>query len=145
MMYNIYLGGLKMKWTQINESMNASRSQDLSLEYDISDLDASFAISEAISFAAEGKYIAEGLFKDILSFNKKAEDMNYSTMEYISEAFSIGGVFKKIVDFMVRVWKNITSFIKNLFKNKSSDVVAVNKAKQNIEVTMLESKKYLKI
>ena len=130
-----------MKWTQINESMIQDRESTFT--EDISDLDASFAISEAISFAAEGKYIAEGLFRDILSFNKKAEDMNYSTMEYISEAFSIGGVFKKIVDFMVRVWKNITSFIKNLFKNKSSDVVAVNKAKKNIEVTMLESKKVL--
>ena len=123
--------------------MIQDRESGIAFASDMSELDASLAISEAISFAAEGKYIAEGLFKDILSFNKKAEEREYSTMEYISEAFSIGGVFKKIVDFMVRVWKNITSFIKNLFKNKSSDVVAVNKAKKNIEVTMLESKKVL--
>ena len=60
-----------MKWTQINESMIQDRESTFNTE-DISDLDASLAISEAISFAAEGKYIAEGLFKDILSFNKKA-------------------------------------------------------------------------
>ena len=87
---------------------------------DISDLDASFAISEAISFAAEGKYIAEGLFKDILSFNKKAEEREYSTMEYISEAFSIGGVFKKIVDFMVKIWNSIVNFFKGLFSGGTS-------------------------
>ena len=109
-----------MKWTQINESMNASRSQDLSLESDMSELDASLAISEAISFAAEGKYIAEGLFKDILSFNKKAEEREYSTMEYISEAFSVSGVFKKIVDFMVKIWNSIVNFFKGLFSGKSS-------------------------
>ena len=47
-----------MKWTQINESMIQDRESTFT--EDISDLDASFAISEAISFAAEGKYIAEG-------------------------------------------------------------------------------------
>ena len=108
-----------MKWTQINESMIQDRESTFNTE-DISDLDASFAISEAISFAAEGKYIAEGLFKDILSFNKKAEEREYSTMEYISEAFSIGGVFKKIVDFMVKIWNSIVNFFKGLFSGGTS-------------------------
>ena len=109
-----------MKWTQINESMIQDRESNIAFASDMSELDASLAISEAISFAAEGKYIAEGLFKDILSFNKKAEDMNYSTMEYISEAFSIGGVFKKIVDFMVKIWNSIVNFFKGLFSGGTS-------------------------
>jgi hypothetical protein len=103
-----------MKWTQINESMIQDRESTFT--EDISDLDASFAISEAISFAAEGKYIAEGLFKDILSFNKKAEDMNYSVEEYISEAFSVSGIFEKILNFIKKVWDNIVKFFKNFFE-----------------------------
>ena len=67
---------MSRKWTEINESMAATREADIEFTSDMSELDASLAISEAVSFAAEGKYIAEGLFKDILSFNKKAEDMN---------------------------------------------------------------------
>ena len=59
---------MSKKWTQINESMIQDRESDIAFASDISELDASLAISEAVSFAAEGKYIAEGLFKDILCF-----------------------------------------------------------------------------
>ena len=111
-----------MKWTEINNSMIATR-EDIVLE-DMSDLDASFAISEAISFAAEGKYIAEGLFRDILSFNKKAEDMNYSVEEYISEAFSVSGIFEKILNFIKKVWDNIVKFFKNFFESSSPSSVS---------------------
>jgi hypothetical protein len=101
-----------MKWTQINESMIQDRESEFTS--DMSDLYASFAISEAISFAAEGKYIAEGLFRDILSFNKKAEDMNYSVEEYISEAFSVSGIFEKILNFIKKVRDDSKKFLKNL-------------------------------
>ena len=131
---------MSKKWTEINESMLHVRESQFTS--DISELDASLAISEAISFAAEGKYIAEGLFKDILSFNKKAEDMNYSTMEYISEAFSIGGIFKKIVDFMVKIWNTIVNFFKGLFTEGTSSsggsTAEVKKVKEEINAAAEE-------
>ncbi len=135
---------MSRKWTEINESMAATR--EIEFTSDMSELDASLAISEAVSFAAEGKYIAEGLFKDILSFNKKAEDMNYSTMEYISEAFDIKGVFGRIIDFLVKIWGSIVNFFKGLFSESSSSggsskgaaaPAAVNKVKEHIEETAL--------
>ena len=134
------------KWTEINESMIATREADIEFTSDMSELDASLAISEAVSFAAEGKYIAEGLFRDILSFNKKAEDMNYSTMEYIAEAFDIKGVFGRIIDFLVKIWGSIVNFFKGLFSESSSSggsskgaaaPAAVNKVKEHIEETAL--------
>ena len=137
---------MSRKWTEINESMAATREADIEFTSDMSELDASLAISEAVSFAAEGKYIAEGLFKDILSFNKKAEDMNYSTMEYISEAFDIKGVFGRIIDFLVKIWGSIVNFFKGLFSESSSSggsskgaaaPAAVNKVKEHIEETAL--------
>ena len=90
---------MSKKWTQINESMIQDRESGIAFASDMSELDASLAISEAVSFAAEGKYIAEGLFKDILSFNKKAEDMNYSVEEYISEAFFGKRYIRKDIEF----------------------------------------------
>ena len=135
---------MSRKWTEINESMIATREADIEFISDMSELDASLAISEAVSFAAEGKYIAEGLFKDILSFNKKAEDMNYSTMEYIAEAFDIKGVFGRIIDFLVKIWGSIVNFFKGLFSESSSSggsskgaasPAAVNKVKEHIEET----------
>jgi hypothetical protein len=135
---------MSRKWTEINESMVATRESEFTS--DMSDLDASLAISEAVSFAAEGKYIAEGLFRDILSFNKKAEDMNYSTMEYIAEAFDIKGVFGRIIDFLVKIWGSIVNFFKGLFSESSSSggsskgaasPAAVNKVKEHIEETAL--------
>ena len=137
---------MSRKWTEINESMIATREADIEFTSDMSELDASLAISEAVSFAAEGKYIAEGLFKDILSFNKKAEDMNYSTMEYIAEAFDIKGVFGRIIDFLVKIWGSIVNFFKGLFSESSSSggsskgaasPAAVNKVKEHIEETAL--------
>ena len=113
-----------MKWTQINESMIQDRESGIAFASDMSELDASLAISEAISFAAEGKYIAEGLFKDILSFNKKAEDREYSVEEYISEAFSVSGIFEKILNFIKKVWDNIVKFFKNFFESSSPSSVS---------------------
>ena len=133
---------MSRKWTEINESMAATREADIEFTSDMSELDASLAISEAVSFAAEGKYIAEGLFKDILSFNKKAEEREYSTMEYISEAFSIGGVFKKIVDFMVKIWNTIVNFFKGLFTEGTSSsggsTAEVKKVKEEINAAAEE-------
>lgn len=120
------------KWTSINESLEASRiSSDMLESIDV--LEAHVSTTEAISFAAESKYIAEDLYRDILAYNTKAEEMNYNCQEYITEATSTGGVFKKIIDFIIRVFKSLVSFIKNMFskigagasnvKNRASDLM----------------------
>lgn len=119
-------------WTSINESLEASRiSSDMLESIDV--LEAHVSTTEAISFAAESKYIAEGLYRDILAYNTKAEEMNYNCQEYIAEATSNGGIFKKIIDFIIRVFKSLVNFIKNMFskigtgasnvKNRASDLM----------------------
>ena len=113
---------MSRKWTEINESMAVTREADIEFTSDMSELDASLAISEAVSFAAEGKYIAEGLFKDILSFNKKAEEREYSVEEYISEAFDIKGVFKKVIDFIIKIFKSMINFIVNMYNKATTGV-----------------------
>ena len=114
---------MSKKWININESIESSRVySEFYMGSDMSDIEASMAISEGIAFAAESKYIAEGLYRDMLSFNKKAEEKGYDTMEYIAEAFSIGGIFKRIAEFLYRIWTNIVNFFKGLFKTSTSGV-----------------------
>ncbi len=133
---------MSKRWTDINESLEDTRNQrNLLDEYDyqsdMTPMEASMAISEGISFSAESKYIAEGLYRDMLSFNKKAEEKGYDTMEYIAEAFSIGGIFKRIVDFMMKIWGAIVNFFKGLFsgnsKGSSGSAEAVKVVVNNIE------------
>ena len=129
---------MSKKWININESIESSRVySEFYMGSDMSDIEASMAISEGIAFAAESKYIAEGLYRDMLSFNKKAEEKGYDTMEYIAEAFSIGGIFKIIVDFMMTIWGAIVNFFKGLFsgnsKGSSGSAEAVKAVVNNIE------------
>jgi hypothetical protein len=73
------------------------------------------AISEALTIAAEGKYIAGEILESFFDFNKVAEDRGYDAMEYIAEAFSVGGFFKKIIDILVNFWGVIVNFFKAMF------------------------------
>jgi hypothetical protein len=127
---------MSKKWTQINESMNASRSQDLSLESDMSELDASLAISEAISFAAEMKYRAKGLVQDICDFNTKAEEMEYTCQQYIEESFMVGGIIAAIIGLIILALKTVSSSMKAMGKGISTSIDKVlntNKKLQDLD------------
>jgi hypothetical protein len=106
---------MSRKWTEINESLQADRNLGSLVEFDMGDMEADMAISEALTIAAEGKYIAGEILESFFDFNKVAEDRGYDAMEYIAEAFSVGGFFKKIIDILVNFWGVIVNFFKAMF------------------------------
>ena len=135
----------KVKWTQINESMTLMREDFVPQE--MSDLDASFAISEAISFAAEMKYRAKGLVQDICDFNTKAEELNYTCQQYIEESFVVGGVILAIIGLIILALKVVSSSMKAMGKGMSSSIDKVLSTKKSVEnleerITKLDSKAY---
>ena len=71
------------KWIDINESLDTSRVTSEYVSEDLSDIEASLAISEAIGLAAEARYISSGIVGDIKAFNIKAEENNYTCSQYI--------------------------------------------------------------
>ena len=103
------------KWTEINESLMSNRNASAHTDFNMDEMEAEMAISEALAVAAEGKYIAGEILEGFFDFNKKAEDRGFSAVEYISEAFSIGGFFKKIIDILAKFWGVIVNFFKALF------------------------------
>ena len=106
---------MSRKWTEINESLQADRNLGSLVEFNMGDMEADMAISEALTIAAEGKYIAGEILESFFDFNKVAENRGYDAMEYIAEAFSVGGFFKKIIDILVNFWGVIVNFFKALF------------------------------
>ena len=106
---------MSRKWTEINESLQADRNLGSLVEFDMGDMEADMAISEALTMAAEGKYIAGEILESFFDFNKVAENRGYDAMEYIAEAFSVGGFFKKIIDILVNFWGVIVNFFKAMF------------------------------
>ena len=106
---------MSRKWTEINESLQADRNLGSLVEFDMGDMEADMAISEALTIAAEGKYIAGEIVESFFDFNKVAENRGYDAMEYIAEAFSVGGFFKKIIDILVNFWGVIVNFFKAMF------------------------------
>ena len=106
---------MSRKWTEINESLQADRNLGSLVEFDMGDMEADMAISEALTIAAEGKYIAGEILESFFDFNKVAENRGYDAMEYIAEAFSVGGFFKKIIDILVNFWGVIVNFFKAMF------------------------------
>ena len=106
---------MSRKWTEINESLQADRNLGSLVEFDMGDMEADMAISEALTIAAEGKYIAGEVLESFFDFNKVAESRGYDAMEYIAEAFSVGGFFKKIIDILVNFWGVIVNFFKAMF------------------------------
>ena len=106
---------MSRKWTEINESLQADRNLGSLVEFDMGNMEADMAISEALTMAAEGKYIAGEILESFFDFNKVAENRGYGAMEYIAEAFSVGGFFKKIIDILVNFWGVIVNFFKAMF------------------------------
>ena len=106
---------MSRKWTEINESLQADRNLGSLVEFDMGVMEADMAISEALTIAAEGKYIAGEILESFYDFNKVAENRGYDAMEYIAEAFSVGGFFKKIIDILVNFWGVIVNFFKAMF------------------------------
>lgn len=106
---------MSRKWTEINESLQADRNLGSLVEFDMGDMEADMAISEALTIAAEGKYIAGEILESFFDFNKVAENRGYDAVEYIAEAFSVGGFFKKIIDILVNFWGVIVNFFKAMF------------------------------
>ena len=106
---------MSRKWTEINESLQADRNLGSLVEFNMGDMEADMAISEALTMAAEGKYIAGEILESFFDFNKVAENRGYDAMEYIAEAFSVGGFFKKIIDILVNFWGVIVNFFKAMF------------------------------
>ena len=106
---------MSRKWTEINESLQADRNLGSLVEFNMGDMEADMAISEALTIAAEGKYIAGEILESFFDFNKVAENRGYDAMEYIAEAFSVGGFFKKIIDILVNFWGVIVNFFKAMF------------------------------
>ena len=106
---------MSRKWTEINESLQADRNLGSLVEFNMGDMEADMAISEALTIAAEGKYIAGEILESFYDFNKVAENRGYDAMEYIAEAFSVGGFFKKIIDILVNFWGVIVNFFKAMF------------------------------
>ena len=106
---------MSRKWTEINESLQADRILGSLVEFNMGDMEADMAISEALTIAAEGKYIAGEILESFFDFNKVAENRGYDAMEYIAEAFSVGGFFKKIIDILVNFWGVIVNFFKAMF------------------------------
>ena len=106
---------MSRKWTEINESLQADRNLGSLVEFDMGYMEADMAISEALTIAAEGKYIAGEILESFFDFNKVAENRGYDAMEYIAEAFSVGGFFKKIIDILVNFWGVIVNFFKAMF------------------------------
>ena len=135
-----------MKWTQINESMIQDRESTFNTE-DISDLDASFAISEAISFAAEMKYRAKGLVQDICDFNTKAEEMEYTCQQYIEESFMVGGIIAAIIGLIILALKTVSSSMKAMGKGMGTSIDRVLSTKKSVEsleekISKLDAKAY---
>ncbi len=112
---------MSKRWTDINESLESSRvSNEYSFDSDMNDVEASMAISEAIAFSSEFKYISEGLVNDILEMNIKAEEHEYSCEQYIEEAFSIGGIVLAILGILILAWNIIKKSSQAVSKSVNS-------------------------
>ena len=122
-----------MKWTQINESMIQDRESNIAYASDMSELDASLAISEAFSFAAELKYRAKGLVQDICDFNTKAEEMEYTCQQYIEESFMVGGIIAAIIGLIILALKTVSSSMKAMGKGMGTSIDRVLSTKKSVE------------
>lgn len=107
------------KWIRINESLETSRVTSEYVSEDMTDIEASLAISEAIGIAAEARYISDGIIDDMKVFNIKAESNNYTCSQYIEESFAVGGIILAIIGLIVMVWKSISSTTKSVAKGFS--------------------------
>ena len=106
-----------MKWSIMNKDVLSDKKGSTIIEesvmFDTYDFNDIMASSEAISEAAVAKYVAKDLLEEFFEFNTTAEEKGYNATQYISEAFDVKGIVKKVFDVLVRFWGVIVGYIKS--------------------------------
>ena len=130
-------------WTVLAENAVSKKPVNYNIT-EMNDTEAALAISEAMYEAGVAVHAGNDINDAILEFAMKADARGYDAMDYIVEAFNFGGFFKKIYDFLIKMWGTIVNYFKALIGNKfgSSGNIMKNISKINENLAILNEKTY---
>jgi hypothetical protein len=104
-------------WTNLTESAVSRKQVNINVA-EMDDMSAQMAISEAMFEAGVAVHVAKDIRESILDFGVIADERDFTAEQYIAEAFSFGGFFGKIIDFLKKMWNTIVNYFKALIGNK---------------------------
>ena len=124
-------------WTKITEGVVARKATNINVP-EMDDMTAQLVINEALYEAGAASFAAIEISESIADFGVNADARGLSAMQYIAEAFSIGGFFKKIIEFLKKMWNTILNYFKALIGNKfgaSGNIMKlINKVNENAKL-----------
>ena len=124
-------------WQVLTENAVSKKQVNFNV-VEMSDIDATMAIQEAHYEAGAVMATVHDIAESMLEFGIESDRRDLSPMEYIAEAFDFGGFFRKIFDFLIKMWNTIVNYLRALIGNKfgaSGNVVKnLQKIKQNFEL-----------
>ena len=104
-------------WTKITEGVVARKATNINVP-EMDDMAAQLVINEALYEAGAASFAAIEISESIADFGVEADARRLSAMQYIAEAFSVGGFFGKIIEFLKKMWNTIVNYFKPLIGNK---------------------------
>lgn len=104
-------------WSNITENATARRQVSINVP-EMNDEEANLIYAETAYEAGVAAFVAFDIKESIREFGEMADEKGFTAAEYIAEAFSFGGFFKKIFDFLVKMWTTIVNYVKALIGNK---------------------------
>lgn len=104
-------------WTKITEGVVARKATNINVP-EMDDMAAQLVINEALYEAGAASFAAIEISESIADFGVAADARRLSAMQYIAEAFSVGGFFGKIIEFLKKMWNTIVNYFKALIGNK---------------------------
>ena len=104
-------------WSNITENATARRQVSINVP-EMNEEEANLIYAETAYEAGVAAFVAFDIKESIREFGEMADEKGFTAAEYIAEAFSFGGFFKKIFDFLVKMWTTIVNYVKALIGNK---------------------------
>lgn len=132
-------------WTKITEGVVARKATNINVP-EMDDMSAQLVINEALYEAGAASFAAIEISESIADFGVSADSRGLSAMQYIAEAFSVGGFFGKILDFLKKMWNTIVNYLKALIGNKfgASGNIAklIAKFEENMKIIAAKKSEY---
>lgn len=104
-------------WQVLTENAVSKKQVNFNV-VEMSDIDATMAIQEAHYEAGAVMSAVHDIAESILEFGIEADRKDLTAMEYIAEAFDFGGFFRKIFDFLIKMWNTVVNYLRALIGNK---------------------------
>lgn len=133
----------KTMWSNITENATARRQVSINVP-EMDENEANLIYAETSYEAGVCAFAALDIRESIREFGAEADDKGFTAEQYIAEAFSFGGFFKKIFDFLVKMWNTIVNYVKALIGNKfgASGNIQKNIAKAIHGLVLIAAKEF---